>query len=374
MSEISGGIFDRFERYWSLDHFALHNFISQCDTVVNSDVQLELVKLDIRKRLQHGQFPVLENYEKHFSHFAGLINKLIEEELISFANSGAQGGPLRNLPQRVGQYEIHEFVYQDSASVHYDAIQSKLDRRVKVKSLRFPNSETLAKAKLIALLEHANFENSIDLIQTESGTYLVSQAEFGNSLEELLIHSPELITPRRSVAWMKHLVEALMEAHRFDLAHLNISPENILIRDGGEPVLLNPSLDIQLEKRVANSEPGSLDMLPFPYRSITHNGTSDLNLWLGDAISIGLIFFQLLTKMPLEVFYKEAPLPDEAKRLKKLIADRLDYETDVEPELKAICRRATLDAMTDIKIWSLSDFHAELLILESLFDAETSIR
>ena len=126
-----------------------------------------------------------------------------------------------------------------------------------------------------------------------------------------------------------------MESHRYDVAHLAISPKNILIRESGEPVLLNPSMDINLENRIANPEADSFQSMPFPYRSITHKGTSDLNLWMGDTISIGLIFFQLLTRMPMRNFYEDAPLPRESTRLKKLIIDQLEYVPDVEPEVEA---------------------------------------
>ena len=44
----------------------------------------------------------------------------------------------------------------------------------------------------------------------------------------------------------------------------------------------------------------------------------------------------------------------------------------LSPKLKQACRRATVNAMTEINAWGLSDFHAELVILESLYEDETT--
>ena len=102
-------------------------------------------------------------------------------------------------PRKIGNFEIIEPTESDSSSTHYYAIQKQLERRVKVRAFHDSNPDVVTKAKLVALLDHPNLENNIDLIQFESDCYLVSQYEYGNLLSELLENSSDLITPLRSV-------------------------------------------------------------------------------------------------------------------------------------------------------------------------------
>ncbi len=354
-----------FEATWKPKVSVLHDFIRQRDAIVGSIVQIQLLRKDLRLRLLAGMMPSSSNYERHFPHLEQEIDKLVAEEVISIAN---QASPVEDqfgeLPQQLDNYEIVRQVGRDRVSVHYEANQVSLDRKVSVRVLLFPTSDAISKACRVALLEHPNCESTLDVVKIGSTFIVVSQFESGTSLSKILDNRSGVISARRCVSWIRSVGEALLESHRLDVSHLNISPENIIVRDNDEAVLINANFEQRVPQLDACLGDVSHEQLPFPYRSITRGVGGHWAPACDDTVALGLILFQLLTRLPLESFYRAKPLPQESMRLKKLIADQLLYADNIEPELKSICKRATLGVMEDCNTFSLAGFCTELAAWE----------
>jgi len=87
-------------------------------------------------------------------------------------------------------------------------------------------------------------------------------------------------------------------------------------------------------------------------------------------VALGLVLFVLLTKVSLDSFYLNPPLPGEAMRLKTLVRSHLEYSSGVDPILKSLCQRATLGVIDDVDPCDLMTLRNGLLELEKLDDSK----
>jgi serine/threonine protein kinase len=264
------------------------------------------------------------------------------------------------LPCIVNGYLFTEQVGRDENSVRYDAVQVSLDRKVRIRVLLIPTSESVSKAKSVALISHPNIENILDVVKLNSTYFVVSHYEDGSRLSDIFRYPSENVPLDCYMRWVLSIAEAVMEFHRFDILHLSVSPDNIIVREDNEAILTNAYLTKKPSKSAGAITDFGEVKLPFPYRSITSGFGGRGDQTCSDVVALGLVLFQLLTKLSLESFYAGDPLPKESMRLKNLIADQLQYGSHIDPVLKDICRKATLGMMGDFKQFSLSDFHREL--------------
>lgn len=354
-----------FKSKWDSGELALKEFIKRCDPVASSDVQLKLLRCDLNRRLTSGQVPSPINYEKHFPHFAGLVDGVVVDEIVGISG---EESPLESrfgaLPVRIGGYEVLHRSGHDCSSVHYDAIQISLQRKVCLRILLFPMPETVSKASTVARMEHPNLESVVDVFRYHSSSFIVTQLEEGVPVSELLRENADSITAPKAVRWVRRIAEGLLEMHRHDVAHMNVSPYKIITRVNGEAVLVNPDFELPIEEVFDDSFPSLHELLPFPYRSIAHSTPYSIDRARDDTIALGLVLFQLLTKLPMDSFYLGSPGPDESMRMKKLIEDQLNYSSLIDPTLKELCLGSTLGVMDDVNPCSLEEFRSQLLSWE----------
>lgn len=363
-----------FESTWKADKDSLHDFLKNSDLVASSELQLRLLERELRLRLLAGQIPCSVDYQKQFPHFASSIDNAISEQVAFIANSAFPvETKIGELPQRIDGYEVLHCSGRDGISVCYDAIQLSLSRTVRLRALLFPTESMVSKARAVAKLEHPNFENTIDVFQANSTWFVVSQLESGSSISAILSGRSEAISSRSSVRWIRTIADALLEMHRRDIAHYNVSPSKIFVRFGGEAVLLNPNFESPLPSGLNEEAAATMcQNMPFPYRSIVHNRTASRDSATDDTVALGLVFFQLLTNLHLENFYLSDPLPSEPVRLKKLIGAQLDYADAIDDDLKRLCERSTLGLMNGDNPCRLVELRDGLLDWEQRHDKRLS--
>ena len=360
-------LFD-FESNWNGRVDFLNEFIRNCDPVASNSLQIKLLRRDLRLRLLTGEVPSATDYEKCFPHFADNIHKILSSVVISIANVEC---PIEeqfgDLPTQTNGYEILGRIGRDEVSVHYHAIQTSLARKVQLRALLFPTPEMISRECTLAKLEHPSFENTIDVFQHNVTWMVASQLERGDTIADILRDRPESISDLQTVKWMRSVADALSAIHRCDVAHLSVSPYKIVARTSGSAILVSPCLEYPLEKILDETHSDFSQMLPFPYRSIDRLGSAPPDHSLDDTVALGLVLFQLLTKLPLEDFYLQPPLPEESARLKKLIVDQLNY-AEVDPTLKSLCIRSTIGIMDDEDPCYLTELGHELLEWEKQND------
>ena len=126
----------------------------------------------------------------------------------------------------------------------YLANQVSLDRKVIIKQLKLQQTnieidvDRIKKEGLIlAKLKHPNIVYIYDLIEDNSGTFLIEEWVEGVSLREILNeykNIDESIKPSDFINIASQIINGIKAAHNSGIIHRDIKPENIIIDKGGK--------------------------------------------------------------------------------------------------------------------------------------------
>jgi hypothetical protein len=207
-----------------------------------------------------------------------------------------------SLPEAIGKYTIERFIESGGMGDVYLARDPALDRAVAIKFLRegFDNQEMRERfereARAAGQLLHPHIVAVFDAGRAEGRPYIASAFVPGRSLDRVLAELPEGQTmPRRqAVELARKLAEALAYAHKNGVVHRDVKPGNVMLRDDGEPLLM----DFGLAAR-ADEERMTLDgqFLGTPQYTAPEQ-------WQGqagpasDQYSLGCLLFELLCGRP----------------------------------------------------------------------------
>ena len=138
-----------------------------------------------------------------------------------------------------GRYELLEKIGCGGMAVVYKAKCHLLKRYVAVKVLRpelMENEEFVTRFKQesqsAASLSHSNIVNIYDVGQEEDFHYIVMEYVCGHTLKEYIQERGRL-DPEEAVRICMQICSALSLAHRKQIIHRDIKPQNILIDDEG---------------------------------------------------------------------------------------------------------------------------------------------
>lgn len=121
----------------------------------------------------------------------------------------------------------------------------KTDRSVAVRSQR--DQDTFAtglksfinEARLLAQFDHPALIKVYRFWEENNTAYMAMRYYEGQTLKSVTRNNPELITEAWLKAMLKPVLEALDALYRVNILHRDISPDNIMIQDNGEAVLLD---------------------------------------------------------------------------------------------------------------------------------------
>ena len=136
----------------------------------------------------------------------------------------------------------------------YLANDERLDRRVAVKRLHGGGGDEMdarrfeREAKIGASLSHPNLVSIFDTLQDDESVLLVMEYVDGETLGDLLARGP--VDPRRAVAIVRAVAEALEHAHANGIVHRDIKPGNVLLAKDGSVKLA----DLGIAKAVERTE------------------------------------------------------------------------------------------------------------------------
>lgn len=97
----------------------------------------------------------------------------------------------------------------------------------------------IEEAKTLATLKHPNIVNVINFFQQNSTVYIVMTYDYGKNLAYYIKNKKGSLTEQFLLTVFPILLDGIKLIHLHKLLHLDIKPENILIRAGGDPVLLD---------------------------------------------------------------------------------------------------------------------------------------
>jgi WD40 repeat protein/serine/threonine protein kinase len=138
-------------------------------------------------------------------------------------------------PLQIRGYEVLELIGQGGFGAVYRAFQPTLGREVAIKVIlpEFANSDEFirrfeAEAQLVARLEHPHIVPLFDYWREPDSAYLVMRYIRGGSLTADLRKKGQW-TPEATLRMLDQIGGALIVAHRHNIVHRDIKPDNILI-------------------------------------------------------------------------------------------------------------------------------------------------
>lgn len=236
-----------------------------------------------------------------------------------------------------GQYTIQCYLSSGGFGVTYLARDS-LDRPIVIKECfpvltcvrkgkrvigRTPEDEAtfqtivrslMHEARRMARLEHPNIVG-VHQVFAENGTAYIS-LDFVNGLDllDIIQHDPDRLTPEVVKSIVGKVIEAVVYMHEADMLHRDISPDNILITDDNEPVLIDFGAAREVTNR-ASKAMSTIDSVKEGYSPLEfYSKGADQNA-ASDIYSLGASFYHILMG--------KAP-PDSLTRLSAVAADEPD--------------------------------------------------
>lgn len=262
-----------------------------------------------------------------------------------------------------GRYEIIRPIGSGGMARVFLAHDLLLDRNVAVKCLRdqfLSDKELLEQfrreAKSAARLIHPYIINIYDVISDESGQYIVMEYVDGVTLKDYM---KEHTLPLKDVLDIgAHLADALEDAHRHNIIHCDIKPQNILIDRN-----MNPKIaDFGIAKMVSNQTMVYSNSVMGSVHYISPEQASGGKITASsDVYSLGVVLFEMLTgHVPytgstatcVAMMHSEKPVP----RLK-------DYLAEVPEGLQQIIDRAMAKRAAD-RYASAGELHSDLMALK----------
>lgn len=146
------------------------------------------------------------------------------------------------------------YLARQRADQHQVAIKEYLPRRLAHRTWQnqvVPNDDAarpmfikgrkrfLEEAKVLATLHHPNVVEVRNFFQANATVYLVMTYEYGKILGDYLKEKAGSLSEQFLMTVFPALLEALKAIHARGLLHLDVKPHNILIRVGGDPILLD---------------------------------------------------------------------------------------------------------------------------------------
>ena len=199
-----------------------------------------------------------------------------------------------------------------------------LGRKEVIKLLGFEQSKNteiksrfLQEARILASLNHPHIIPVRDVSEAEGRPYYIMEYKNGGSLQDQLMKKKTLPILEAKEIVLK-LLSALTLVHKQGILHRDIKPDNILLSDTGEPVLIDFGIARLEDSRSANKTRTGIAIGTPAYMSPEQWEGKKIDA-RSDLYSVGILLYELVTgQVPFsshEVFSKELPrvtsLPEE---------------------------------------------------------------
>jgi serine/threonine-protein kinase len=138
------------------------------------------------------------------------------------------------------RYRVLGLIGSGSMGTVYEVEQVGSGQRAAMKTLgpevaesRELGARLLREAKAMSLFEHRNIVELLDVVWVGTAVFVVTELVRGVSLRAVMEDGQ--VEPRRALAIVRQVLEALDHAHARGVVHRDVKPENIMLADGGHP-------------------------------------------------------------------------------------------------------------------------------------------
>jgi len=261
---------------------------------------------------------------------------------MEWARPEADSGRRDLTGSRIGRYSVRARVGAGGMGEVYLADDTRLKRVVALKRLA-PRLQSdphyrrhfLKEAERASQLSHHHIAGIYDVLEERGETFLVMEYVEGRTLRHAM-RSPLGVDRARTVA--RQAAEALAEAHRKGIVHLDIKPENIMLTPQGEVKVLDFGLAMRLHVTAADAPTVSMDSM----ESVGGGGTPGYTApevllrrqadRRADIFSLGVVLYEMLARRHPFAGPTVAAINDRILHETPLPLGRLDPEVPADLE------------------------------------------
>lgn len=203
----------------------------------------------------------------------------------------------------LGGYQIIREIGRGGMGVVYEARQIRLDRSVALKMIlsgEFASEEDIhrfyAEAKAAACLQHPGIVAVYDVNESQGRHYIAMELIQGESLQARIGSQP--LDVRLAVKVTRDIALALAEAHRHDIVHRDIKPDNILIDANNHSKITDFGLAQTQLAGSFQTQKGEIIGTPSFMPPEQAKGKSDRIDKLADIYSLGAVLYTCVTGRP----------------------------------------------------------------------------
>ncbi|MBN9118448.1 MAG: protein kinase, partial [Planctomycetes bacterium] len=169
---------------------------------------------------------------------------------------GPSGAGAHELPARLGRFEVRTFVGEGSFAEVYRGYDPQLDREVALKVAKPGTLGTakrvrrfLREARAAGNLRHPNIVPLFETGEDAGRHFLVAAFIHGRTLGALVdeVRSAQGLPITEAARFARRLAEALAYAHAVGVVHRDVKPDNVMVDERGEPLLMDFGLAARSE-------------------------------------------------------------------------------------------------------------------------------
>jgi hypothetical protein len=289
------------------------------DLAADAKLALDLISAEHRHRLRRMSHTVLADYGSRFPQWRDLLmNRLrsapdersggrrvrLPVDLAPINGSRLSGdydGPA--VPKiAIPGYEILGELGRGGMGIVYRARDMKLDRLVALKTLRSDlqtEPQQLgrfrAEAKALGRLKHPNIVQIYEVGEHEGCPYIALELVDGGNLSSHFGRSARL---EQAAPLIEVLARAIHAAHRANIIHRDLKPANVLISPSGIPKITDFGLAKQLGASVMTTQSGAILGTPSYMAPEQVAGKGMRITRRTDVYALGAILYELITGKP----------------------------------------------------------------------------
>lgn len=293
----------------------IEDYLESADLVDRDVLLIELVHVDIERRLCAQQPVSLDDYLRRFPSLDQ--NRAVRNELQAKCRSRSSADTLApadktasdrpsqatdfysvELPRLPG-FEVLRELGRGGMGTVYEAWQPSLHRHVAIKMVerdRRYAAELAARlkneARSVAALQHPHIVAVYEVGEYQGRPYLVMEHLAGGNLQERLAQGP--LAPRDAAELALKLAAAMQRAHAARLVHRDLKPANILFAADGTPKISDFGLARNLADDVGLTLTG--DILGTPYYMAPEQVRGDTAVGpAADVFALGGVLYSAMT-------------------------------------------------------------------------------
>lgn len=241
-----------------------------------------------------------------------------------------------------GRYMILSRLGEGGMADVYLAMDTLLNREVAIKVLRgelATDAVSLLRfkreANAVSMLNHRNIVEIFDVGEEEGKHFIVMELVRGKTLKQL-ISQRGAMDKEEAMVIMKQLIAAVAEAHRNNIIHRDIKPQNVLVKDDGTVKITDFGIALAqdaMQLTQTDAVMGSVHYLaPECARGEAASNQSDV-------YSLGIVLYELLRgEVP---FTGDAPVQIAIKHMREEVPSIREFNPTLPQSLENIIIRAT---------------------------------